>query len=592
MSLPPCLGLTLAARVLMSRHYASARPSACSLTPLATRLGSSLALTLALAGPVAAQTVPQLPSGAEPGRSLPQPVMPQSTTGAPSVSVQQGSASEAPAGADKLTFALTDMRVEGVTQYPATDIRALYAGLLGKTISVADAFKVANDIELRYRNDGFVTTRVIVPEQTIDGGVFRIRVVEGYISDVKYDDDIGPAQAAIEKLVQRLRGVRPINVAEVERQLLLANDLAGMTVRASLEASPKEVGGSTLVVHSERKPFDASIGFDNRGSPYLGWGEALAQLSLNSFGPNADRLTVTGRLGTPAYRSKAASVGYDMLATSSGLTLGATASYAKSRPGRELADLNVASDVESYAATASYPLIRSRLQNLRAVGQFEVRNVTTDITDTPFTRDKLRVLRMGLSYDRTDSWNGITALRGTFHKGIDGLGASKEGNELASRVKGRPDFFKFTAELTRLQQLTDRASLVATFAGQYSASPLLASEEFALGGPSFARGYDDGEISADSGVSGSLELRYAVSSESFLPHGAHVYSFIDGGRLWSRSESPELARAKLSSYGAGMRANLTKNLYATLEVAKPMSSDVLTQGDKNPRVFFSISAQY
>ncbi|WP_260986446.1 ShlB/FhaC/HecB family hemolysin secretion/activation protein [Bordetella genomosp. 13] len=562
-----------------------------AVLPFPLRAGVA-AMVLALAGPVAAQSVPQLPSGAEPGRQLPQPVMPQSTTGAPRVTVQQGNATEAPAGAEKLEFTLTDMRVEGVTRYPADAVRPLYQGMVGKTITVADAFKVANDIELRYRNDGYVTTRVIVPEQTIEDGVFRIVVVEGYISEVRYDGDIGPAQAAVEKLVARLRGVRPISVAEVERQLLLANDQAGLTVRASLEASPKDVGGSVLVVHSERKAIDATIGFDNRGSPYLGWGQAVTQLSLNAFGPNADRFTVTGRLGTPAYRSKAVAASYDMLATSSGLALGASASYAKSRPGRELADLNVASDVESYAATASYPLIRSRLQNLRAVGQFEVRNVTTDITDTPFTRDKLRVVRLGLSYDRTDSWNGITAVRGTFHQGLDGLGASKEGSDLASREKGRPDFFKFTAELTRLQQLTDRASLVATFAGQYSASPLLASEEFALGGPSFARGYDDGEISADSGLSGSLELRYAVSSENFLPSGAHVYTFVDGGRLWSRSESPELARRKLSSYGAGMRANLTKNFYATLEVAKPMSSDVQTQGDKNPRIFFSISAQY
>lgn len=172
------------------------------------------------------------------------------------------------------------------------------------------------------------------------------------------------------------------------------------------------------------------------------------------------------------------------------------------------------------------------------------------------------------------------------------MGASKEGNELASRAKGRPDFLKLTAELTRLQQLSDRFSLVATFAGQYSARPLLASEEFALGGPNFGRGYDDGEMSADSGVAASLELRYAVSTDRFLPSGAHVYTFVDGGHIWSRSESAPLTRAKLSSYGAGMRANLTKNLYATIEVAKPMSSDVLTQGNKDPRVFFSLSAQY
>lgn len=551
-----------------------------------------MALALA-AGPVLAQNVQiHLPSAAEPGRTLPQPVMPESMPNAPSVSVQQGSASEAPAGADKLTFKLTDMRVEGATHYPADKLTPFYQGLIGKTITVADAFKVASDIELLYRNDGFVTTRVIVPEQTVDGGVFRIRVVEGYISDVKYDGDIGPAQAAIEKLVQRLRGVRPINVAEVERQLLLANDLYGMVVRASLEASPADVGGSVLVVHSERKPVDARLGFDNRASPYLGWSEMTGQVTLNSFGARADSFTLSGRMGFPTTRSQAVAGNYDMLVTDSGMTLGVAASYAKSKPGRDLAPLNVASDVQAYSATVTYPLIRSRLENLRAFGMFDVRNVATDITDTPFTRDRLRVLRAGLSYDRTDNWNGITAVRGTIHQGLDAMGATQEGAELASRAKGRSDFLKFTAELTRLQQLTERLSLVATFAGQYSASPLLASEEFALGGPNFGRGYDDGEMSADAGLAGSLELRYAVSTDQFLPQGAHVYSFIDGGRIWSRSESAPLTRANVSSFGAGMRANLSKNLYATLEVAKPTSGDVLTQGNKNPRVFFSISAQY
>ncbi|WP_232468192.1 ShlB/FhaC/HecB family hemolysin secretion/activation protein [Bordetella genomosp. 13] len=572
----------------MSSRFASRRPFPPSL------ISSSLAMAAALlTTPVTAQTVPQLPSAAEPGRQLPQPVMPQSTPSAPRVSVPQGQATEAPAGAENLSFTLTDMSIEGARHYPAADLRTLYQPLLGKTITVADAFKVANDIELRYRNDGYVTTRVIVPEQTIEDGRFRIVVVEGFISDVKYDGDIGPAQAAVEKLVRRLRAMRPVNVAEVERQLLLANDLPGLTVRASLESSPTEVGGSVLVVRSERKAVDASLTLDNRGSPYLGWSEMIGQVSLNSFGARADRVTLTGRLGLPAERSQAVAANYDMLATDTGMTVGLAASYAKSEPGRELADLNVASDVQSYSATATYPLIRSRLQNLRAVGQFEVRNVTTDITDTPFTEDRLRVLRMGLSYDRTDSWNGITAVRGTLHKGLDGLGASDNGNELASRVNGRSDFFKFTAELTRLQQLTDRFSLLATFAGQYSASPLLASEEFALGGPNFGRGYDDGEMSADSGIAGSLELRYAVSTPTLLPHGAHVYTFVDAGRIWARRDSEtDLTRAKLSSIGAGMRANLTKNVYATFEVAKPTSSDVLTQGDKNPRFFFSIAAQY
>ncbi|WP_417283869.1 ShlB/FhaC/HecB family hemolysin secretion/activation protein [Comamonas sp.] len=525
-----------------------------------------MALTLT-AGPVAAQSqVPRLPPAAEPGRQLPQPVVPEPTLGKAPVQVQQGNAAEAPAGAEKLQFTLTEMQVEGVAHYPVDVLRSFYANLIGKTISVADAFKVASDIELLYRNDGYVTTRVIVPEQTVADGRFHIRVVEGYISEVQYDGDIGPARAAVEKLVQRLVGVRPVNIDQVERQLLLANDLNGLKVRALLEASSKEVGGSVLKVQSERKPVDARLGIDNRASPYLGWSELNGQIALNSFGARADSLNLTARLGLPVYRSKAVGANYDMLLSDSGMTLGLAANFVKSEPGRDLARLNIASDVQAYAATLTYPLIRSRLQNLRAFGTLDIRNVKSDISDMPFTHDRLRVLRLGMSYERTDSWNGITAMRGTLHQGLNGMGATKEGAELASRAKGRPDFLKFSVELTRLQQLSERVSLMATFAGQYSASPLLASEEFALGGRNFGRGYDEGEMSADSGLAGSLELRYAISSDQFLSRGAHVYSFVDGGRIWSRSVSAPLTRATLSSLGVGVdfHARLTRYFHLKL----------------------------
>src|SRR6185369_5395776 len=114
---------------------------------------------------------------------------------------------------------------------------------------------------------GYVTSRVIVPQQTIEDGVFRIQVFEGFISEVVVNDDAGPARAAVERLLAPLRGVKPINVAEVERRLLLANDLPGMTVRGTLQASPTESGGSVLVVSASRKTREATVSLNSRVSP-------------------------------------------------------------------------------------------------------------------------------------------------------------------------------------------------------------------------------------------------------------------------------------------------------------------------------------
>ncbi|MBR8655667.1 hypothetical protein KDH83_20385, partial [Achromobacter sp. Marseille-Q0513] len=63
----------------MRRLSHSRRPAALRQPTLPLRAGFAAVVLARAAGPAAAQNVP-LPSGAEPGRQLPQPAMPESTT--------------------------------------------------------------------------------------------------------------------------------------------------------------------------------------------------------------------------------------------------------------------------------------------------------------------------------------------------------------------------------------------------------------------------------------------------------------------------------------------------------------------------------
>lgn len=554
-----------------------------------THAAVAVCLSLGLS-PLNAQ---QLPSSAEPGRKAPLPtlVTPTVPPAAPVVT-PGGSVTQAPPGADQLTFTLNEMAIEGVTAYSADVLRSFYADLLGKKISVADAFRVAGDIERRYRGDGFITSRVIVPEQAVDGGRFRIVVVEGFIADMVYEGQIGEARAAVDKLLSPLRGKKPINVAEVERRLLLANDLPGLTVRGSLEPSPTVVGGSVMVVRSTRRPVDASVSMDNRASPYMGSREVMASLAWNAVGDPAGRFSLSGKQALQADRSMSVQLGYDALLTDQGLTLGLSSSLGTSHPGRELEPLDVRSAVVAMQGTVTYPWIRSREENLRAVGQFEARQVDTHIAGVEFTHDRLHIVRVGMSYDRTDTWNGITAARAMLHKGVPGLGSTPTGSTLASRAGGRSDFTKLTADITRLQQVTERSSVVATLTGQWTPDALLASEELALGGASFGRAYDDGEVAAANGVALSVEWRYALPVMPLVPQGAQVYAFWDAGKVRAAGDAVAPAKTSLTSMGTGVRANVSSHVFATLELAQPIGAVVGSQGNKNLRAFFSLTAQY
>jgi hemolysin activation/secretion protein len=356
-----------------------------------------------------------------------------------------------------------------------------------------------------------------------------------------------------------------------------------------LEPSPDTLGGSVIVVRSARKAFDGSVLLDRRTSPYFGDGKVTGNFAWNAIGERADHvwLTVSSSLAVGANAD--INVGYDAQVADNGTSMSLAGSHSRSQPGRELKLLNVQSQVTSLLGTAAVPLIRSRGENLRAVAQFEMRNVDTNIADVAFTRDRLRILRAGLSYDMSDRWNGITAIRTMLHQGLPGLGASSNDSGLASRADGSSEFTKLTLELTRLQQITKRVILLSSFTSQFSAKRLLASEEFNLGGANFGRGFDNGEITADNGLAASLELRYVPAG---LPRNVQIYGFVDGGRVWTADGNDVTPNTRLASFGGGVRASLSSTLFATLELAKPIDSIVRTQGDKDARVFLSIQAQF
>src|SRR5207245_2091542 len=118
------------------------------------------------------------------------------------------------------------VRIEGVTVYDELSLRALYADVVGATVPRARLDEIAQALQARYRNDGYILTLVRGEFQKSGGRViFVIRAIEGYISQVKLDGDIGPAGELVLDMLERLTTKRPVKNADLERYLLLANDV-------------------------------------------------------------------------------------------------------------------------------------------------------------------------------------------------------------------------------------------------------------------------------------------------------------------------------------------------------------------------------
>ena len=237
-------------------------------------------------------------------------------------------------------------------------------------------------------------------------------------------------------------------------------------------------------------------------------------------------------------------------------------------------------------------IIRSRTENLWINGFAEYRNAEEDQSGAENFDDRLRVVRARLNYNRSGETFFSSALL-RVSQGVDVLGASEERAGPLSRFDGHPQFTKVSGELSHAQSIYGGVSAQISAIGQKSANSLLASEEFALGGSRFGRAYDFAEVTGEDGIAGSLELRCSFEDAGDLFESLQFYGFYDMGAVWNRNASGPFRRHSLSSAGVGLRANLPRSIFVSLEAAQPLTRPVETSGgNTHPRYFFSLSVGF
>jgi hemolysin activation/secretion protein len=494
-------------------------------------------------------------------RAVP-PLLPTPAPGAP----------EVPAG-PPVTIQAVD--VQGATAYKPGELEPYYSGIIGKSVPLGQVSTVLQQIQGRYRNDGYVLTVVRGTVEPVDGrSTLRIRVVEGFISDVKIDGDIGPAGVLVYNFLNKLTSIRPVNIVDIERALLLAQDVPGVSVRAVLRPGTGEVGAVELVGQVGRKPFGGYVQYDNRGAPFAGPHELLIGAQANSFTSAGERTEVI-LYDTPFNNEQIfGQVDVEGFVGASGLKLRAYAGYGPSEPGRPLSELGFRSRLTLAGVSAAYPIIRTRPLSLSVSLAFDVSRA--EISEDPFgtgdrlrsSLDELRIVRLGETLDFQDQTFGIGLVSAntialTVSEGLSALGASTTGDRPGTRI----GFFKATGELTRVQNLFGfNGGLVAlklSGGGQYSGDILPSNEKYFLGGTKFGRGYFSGEITGDRALGATAELQLNTSTGWPVTLGLQPYLFYDKGWAWNLAQGD--LNEHIASVGVGVRINLTQQISLELE---------------------------
>lgn len=497
--------------------------------------------------------------------------------------------------AEKIHFKLTSVTIKGNTVFSDQELQAIFKPSLNKVISVADLQNLVNQITVKYRSAGYILSRAFLPAQVIKDGRVQVQVVEGYIDRVDIKGNPGWVERVLNTYGKNIIDSRPLQVKVLERSVLLMNDLPGVSTKAVINPSPTVPAAADLTLVTDQQRVSGYVSYDNYGTRYLGPQEVGAGITLNSA-------TFPGSSDSLHYMTVPRSSELEFIElihtqpvgeNGGKFTLGGN--YTNTEPQFVLAPFDIVGRSQVIYADYSYPWIRSRDENFIVHATANYNNVSSTILGGPFYNDLIRSLIFGGDFNAIDRWRGINDAKVDFEKGFDILGAKQ--HLLQSRPEGVPDFFKTTVNLSRLQLLPWNLSLLAAMQGQYAFEPLLATEQYAFGGPTYGRGYDPSEIVGDDGLAGKLELRKDVIYEKPWLNAVQYYIFYDAGIVWNRDGVDLLPKQSATSIGAGMRITIVKNLTANVFYAKPLTHSINTQvlmgkDPLVPRIFFQLVASY
>ena len=542
---------------------------------------------LAQAPPPVLQAPPQL----TPPQRPPEP----GTIPAPSGPAAPG----APPGAQSVMFTPADIQIEGNTIYTHGELDALVRPLIGRQIPASDVFKLAEAIQRKYRDDGYFLATVTVPQQRVADGRLRLMVTEGYISNILIEGDVGPVSEKAKEYLENLVGKKPINISDLERYLLLTEDLPGIKVKAVMRPG-REPGSSELIAQLQREWWDLFNQTDNRGSNFTGPVQSLFAGGINSFTAMGDRLELS-YFTTLDSENNFLQGAYSGYIGSEGFRFRLYGGYGRIRPGDPISQTGYFGQVTIAGLQLYHPIIRSRRVNVALNGSFDYYRSIVDVTgNIRLSSVDLRSVRGWIDASYRDPFNGVTYGNIRFSKGVNVLGASKAGDQLLPRQGADPNYFKVNAELSRLQGLYSdddfALNLFVTGAAQLTDSILPPSEKFFLGGERLGRGYYAGQVTGDRAIAASIELQlsFAVPYSDVQPSSApssvagrvrglplQLYAFYDYGKAWNLAtfETPTIVAR---SYGFGVRANVGDTL--TVEAEAVRRIDLAVDGAAAPRL--------
>ena len=519
----------------------------------------------------------ELPSTGSQMQQIPPPPRPEQVI--PKIAINPGQASSIQA-ADSVKIVVTRLQVRGAQAYTEATLLAVTGFQPGSELSLTELRGMASRIADYYHGNGYFVAQAYLPAQDIKDGVVTIAVIDGSYGQVKLNNQTNISSPLAYGLLGGLNSGDPVLAGPLENRLLLLSDLPGVNVNSTLVPGASAGTSDLLVNMTQGDRISGSVDADNAGNRYTGANRIGATINFNE---------PLGLGDVASLRALTSGTGLNYARGSYQLQLGkATAGVAYSvleyeLSGGEYDGLGFNGTVQVASIYGSYPLIRSRNDNLYAGLNYDDKTFNDRRDSTTYSDKKAQVLTASLYGNQRDSFGGggVTNHSLALSAGnIDGDNAVTNGY-----------FNKLGFSLSRLQRLTDKVSLSAAATGQFASKRLDASEQMKLGGMYGVRAYPEGESYGDEGYVLNLEARLQLPKYSEqLPGQIQLIGFIDTGTVSAYGEAGTWRT--LSGAGIGVNWSDTNNFMLRAYYAFKLGDEKATSAPDESGRFWIQGVKY
>ena len=405
---------------------------------------------------------------------------------------------------------VNDVVVEGSSVFSKAELDALTAPYEQRTVSFEDLQELRHDLSRRYVERGYVSSGVVIPDQSVTNGVVVLRAVEGTLTDVVIEGNRRWRDGALTRRVE-LNMTGPLNVGDLQAGLSrLQRDPS--IARLNAELLPGAAPGESYLRLgvAERRPFELAVLAGNDRSAAVGEDHATVGFTYRGLIGNGDSLAA--RVGTTEGAAD------NMLAYRVPLTARGTAlEVSLSDQDADIVEepftaVDIKSHIETWAVTAERPFVESAEGGITGFVSLEHRRSESTLLGLPFSfsagdvdgKARGSSVAIGVEWSQrgaAQAW----ATRALVQAGIDAFDPTR--NETAPDS----DFTLLLAQAEYARRIGWRhGQLLARGVLQVADEPLLAMYKLPVGGRHSVRGYRESQLVRDHGLAASVEYRFAA----------------------------------------------------------------------------------